>query len=340
MPDNQGDSFNASKAEVFEALGHPTRIRLLQTLNEKPLPFSELKRAAGLESNGLLAFHLGKLSGLVRLNPEGLYALTDEGREALRIVEASKNQSQERPVQRPSIRVPHLNTVLAALVVVLVILASASAIEYNQIQGLDSRIQTTSSTMTGTTVSITTTMTSTATVEQVLTTTAVTDPMDNLQLRLSLNVSSSTSGVTVSTGVVEYNTLSSTNKVAAADERPLALNGLNGAPCWAVGYPVGVGIARGYYTSSNVTAATPLDIPPPSPGVTYGCPITGEFNDAAGYLFQPMNQTATSYGCAVSSCPTEDVGAEVIFTSFPRGVYTVMAEDEWGNLALAHFTIA
>ena len=152
MADNQDDSFNASKAEVFEALGHPTRIRLLQTLSEKPLPFSELKRAAGLESNGLLTFHLGKLSGLVRLNPEGAYALTDEGREALRIVEASKNQSQERPFQGPSIHVPHLKTVLAVFVVVLVILASASAMEYNQIQGLDSRIQTTQSATTGTTI--------------------------------------------------------------------------------------------------------------------------------------------------------------------------------------------
>ena len=151
MADNQDDSFSASKAEVFEALGHPTRIRLLQTLSDKPLPFSELKRAAGLESNGLLTFHLGKLSGLVRLNPEGAYALTDEGREALRIVEASKNQSQERPFQGPSIHVPHPKTVLAVFVVVLVILASASAIEYNQIQGLDSRIQTTQSAITGTT---------------------------------------------------------------------------------------------------------------------------------------------------------------------------------------------
>jgi predicted GH43/DUF377 family glycosyl hydrolase/DNA-binding transcriptional ArsR family regulator len=151
MADNQDDSFSASKAEVFEALGHPTRIRLLQTLSDKPLPFSELKRAAGLESNGLLTFHLGKLSGLVRLNPEGAYALTDEGREALRIVEASKNQSQERPFQGPSIHVPHPKTVLAVFVVVLVILASASAMEYNQIQGLDSRIQTTQSATTGTT---------------------------------------------------------------------------------------------------------------------------------------------------------------------------------------------
>jgi DNA-binding transcriptional ArsR family regulator len=87
MTDDQDDSFNASKAEVFEALGHPTRIRILQELSEKPLAFSELRRAAGLESNGLLTFHLGKLKDLVKLNSDGAYALTDGGREALRLIE-------------------------------------------------------------------------------------------------------------------------------------------------------------------------------------------------------------------------------------------------------------
>ncbi len=35
-----------------------------------------------MESNGLLTFHLGKMRDLVRLNPEGNYALTDEGRDS------------------------------------------------------------------------------------------------------------------------------------------------------------------------------------------------------------------------------------------------------------------
>ena len=120
MTENSDDSFNSSKAEVFEALGHPTRIRILRELAAKPLTYSELKRAAGMESNGLLTFHLGKMRGLVRLNPEGSYALTDEGREALQIVEASRNQSEGGSSQRPSIRVPHLNAILTGLVVVLI----------------------------------------------------------------------------------------------------------------------------------------------------------------------------------------------------------------------------
>jgi DNA-binding transcriptional ArsR family regulator len=86
MGANEPADFNADRAELFEALGHPTRIRILEALDEGSLGFSEIKRKVGLESNGLLSFHLGKLDGLVRLTQNGSYAITDEGREALRVV--------------------------------------------------------------------------------------------------------------------------------------------------------------------------------------------------------------------------------------------------------------
>jgi len=161
------ESFNASRAEIFEALGHPTRIRLLQCLAEKPLTFSELKRAAGLEGNGVLSFHLGKLGGLVRVTQEGSYALTDEGKEALRMVEASKND-ESKPVSS-SIHPPSLKAILAGLVVVLIVLATASAIEYDQLQNINSKIQYSSTTVLQTT---TTTYTSTTTVVSATTTTS------------------------------------------------------------------------------------------------------------------------------------------------------------------------
>ncbi|MDG6907204.1 MAG: helix-turn-helix transcriptional regulator [Nitrososphaerota archaeon] len=124
------DSFNLSKAELFESLGHPTRIRLLQILGVKPDTFSELKRAAEIESNGLLAFHLGKLGNLVKSNPEGLYSLTDEGKEALRIVQATtqaeKNEHGSRRISSifasSLTRVPHQKTILTVIAIVLVTL--------------------------------------------------------------------------------------------------------------------------------------------------------------------------------------------------------------------------
>jgi len=87
--ENSTDSFSKDRAELFEALGHPTRIRILELLANSPLGFSDLKKALGIDSGGQLQFHLGKLQGLVK-TVEGNYALTDEGKEALRIMAIKK----------------------------------------------------------------------------------------------------------------------------------------------------------------------------------------------------------------------------------------------------------
>ena len=83
--DKSSNEFDLREAELFEALGHPTRIGILQTLNVNPLGFSELKKKTGIDSSGHLTFHLSKLAGLVKTNLEGKYYLTDGGREALRV---------------------------------------------------------------------------------------------------------------------------------------------------------------------------------------------------------------------------------------------------------------
>jgi len=81
--------FDAGKAEFFEAMGHPTRIKILEILFEGPKSFSELKKRLDIESSGNLSFHLGKLETLVKTNSEGNYTLTDDGKEAQRIVETT-----------------------------------------------------------------------------------------------------------------------------------------------------------------------------------------------------------------------------------------------------------
>jgi DNA-binding HxlR family transcriptional regulator len=103
--DKSSNEFDLREAELFEALGHPTRIGILQTLNENPLGFSELKRKIGIDSSGHLTFHLSKLVDLVKTNPEGKYCLTDSGKEALRVttiagevLEISKNKEGDTRV--------------------------------------------------------------------------------------------------------------------------------------------------------------------------------------------------------------------------------------------------
>jgi DNA-binding transcriptional ArsR family regulator len=150
MTENNGDSFSASRAEVFEALGHPTRIRILQELAAKPLTYSELKRAAGMESNGLLTFHLGKMKDLVRVDNEGNYAPTDEGREALRMIEASRTTSLERATSHRVLHLPSQKALMAALLVVLMVFASVSVYQQEQILTLNHQLDSTTAVIGGT----------------------------------------------------------------------------------------------------------------------------------------------------------------------------------------------
>ena len=196
----------------------------------------------------------------------------------------------------------------------------------------------------------------TVTAEPTHAATSVTDTKNHLQLRLSLNASSAVNGVTVSVFVDEYNLLGSTNNVTAAHNWPLTISELDGAPCWRDDWPVGFAIASGQYTSANITTAKFLDLV--DPGATYNCPLFLGYGHPIGFLFQPLNDTAASYGCVgVSpSCPTGSASTGRTpsswgpvtgywnqggaFTSFPRGVYTVFAEDEWGNSVSAYFTVS
>ena len=185
--------------------------------------------------------------------------------------------------------------------------------------------------------------------------TSVSHSTNSLQLRLYVNVSSpSGSGPEVGVLVDEYNPLDSAINVTTANSWSVALNWDYGAPCWSNGSTVGFAIAMGYFSPSNVTTARFLDLVNPS--ATYNCPLYLGYGNPTGYYFQSMNDAATSYGCmGVNPCPSGRAITGVTpslwgpstgywdqagtFTSFPRGVYTVVAEDEWGGFIATHFTV-
>lgn len=52
--DLKASDFDSSRAELFEALGHPVRMKILEFLGKAPLGFSELKKKVGIESSGHL----------------------------------------------------------------------------------------------------------------------------------------------------------------------------------------------------------------------------------------------------------------------------------------------
>ena len=70
-------------AELFEAISHPVRIKILKILEKQPTSFASLKRQLGIDSSGNIDHHLKKLGELVAVRKDGLYELTDAGKEAL-----------------------------------------------------------------------------------------------------------------------------------------------------------------------------------------------------------------------------------------------------------------
>ena len=79
------------RAEVFDALGHPTRIIILKTLNEGAMGFAELKKRVNIESSGHLQHHLSKLDSLIKTDVNGKYCLSDQGKDALITVQTVEN---------------------------------------------------------------------------------------------------------------------------------------------------------------------------------------------------------------------------------------------------------
>jgi DNA-binding HxlR family transcriptional regulator len=91
-------------AELFEAISHPERIKILKILSKQPSSFAALKRQLGIESSGNLDYHLKKLGLLVTVRKEdGLYGLTDAGKEALLSVEAIEMWTE---MERHKLKVP------------------------------------------------------------------------------------------------------------------------------------------------------------------------------------------------------------------------------------------
>lgn len=131
-----GNNFDSSRAELFEALGHPMRVKILRSLEDGPAGFAKLKRAVGIESSGQMQFHLGKLGGLVTTNSEGSYALTDEGKEAIRVfntatVDAAASRADRRHAQ-PNGWMGSKRPFQVASVVMLVLIVISGSAYYSQ----------------------------------------------------------------------------------------------------------------------------------------------------------------------------------------------------------------
>jgi hypothetical protein len=163
-----------------------------------------------------------------------------------------------------------------------------------------------------------------------------------LNLSLSLGSTLVSPGQAVSIGIDEWNTLSTENTVPSASNWPL--QGLTLGPCGTLNLPIGIEIAQGFYTSSNISSAQPLRLS--APGV-YFCPAMFSISS---YAFEPSSDAAGVAGlCGSNQCFKENISSTTsnagywtpasTFSNFTAGEYTVVGGDEWGALAILHFTV-
>lgn len=169
-------------------------------------------------------------------------------------------------------------------------------------------------------------------------------PNSNLGLQLSLTISSSTyaPGQMVPINITETNTLSTVNKVSS--QRNWPVSGLTLGPCGSLNYPFGIEIFPGYYDQSNISQASNQSVLPfYKPGL-YPCPAILIFSS---YSFQPLSDVANvSFGSMNLTTVVETNGSwtgsmsSSAFQTFNPGVYTIVAGDEWGDLAIVHFSVS
>ena len=175
---------------------------------------------------------------------------------------------------------------------------------------------------------------------------------NGLSLSLSLDAATYQPGQVIMMFVDERNTSSKMNHVPSSSQ--WSLNGLELGPSYPCGilssyYPFGVAIYQGYDTSSNFSKATPLNLNEPNV-IMHGCIL--KIGHDFAYDFKPLSDIEVlGYGNTISDLNNIVLKDEVDlkgywtndsiseFQHFQPGVYTVVAGDEWGALAVLHFTV-
>jgi rhodanese-related sulfurtransferase len=163
---------------------------------------------------------------------------------------------------------------------------------------------------------------------------------NGLQLQVSVNASSLTSGKALQITLSEYNTLYTTNNVSA--EKNWGIDGLTTGACPNISVlPFGVAVYQGQYTAQNVSKGTPLDIFAP-----VACPMYVRLIN--GYTFLPDSINAAVMPGGDLTTPTPMLAKITVdgtytqgtqLTPLVPGVYTIVAGDEWGMLEFLYISV-
>ncbi len=130
MEDEKQIELDRQRAEVFDALGHPTRIQILKVLSEGTLGFADLKKKTAIESSGHLQHHLTKLNGLIRTDEYGKYCLSEQGKDALLTVQTVENASPRTITQEKGNKHFKLGLKPVAILLIGLLIASSAVALY------------------------------------------------------------------------------------------------------------------------------------------------------------------------------------------------------------------
>lgn len=122
------EELDTSKSKLFNALGHPLRVKLITVLTEHSLSFAELKHVMSITSSGHLSFHLGKLNDLVTVTSDGKYRLSEYGHEArhlLTTINQPPPRSEGRDIEPyPRYTVQPLITIVSLSLIIILLPAA------------------------------------------------------------------------------------------------------------------------------------------------------------------------------------------------------------------------
>lgn len=174
--------------------------------------------------------------------------------------------------------------------------------------------------------------------------TSVSNSSDHIQFSLQL-VHDSNGSLTVK--VDETNLLDSVNNITGTNGWKYGPYSLNPFDDCAPDLFDGFGIASGYYGQNNLTSTQTLLRLYDAANGQISC---SESIYTHTYSFQPLSDmvtvdpgvqnhqytTTTSLSVSMSGYWTPSGSS---FQQFPRGTYTVIGADQWGNVLLLHFTV-
>lgn len=156
-------------------------------------------------------------------------------------------------------------------------------------------------------------------------------------LNLRLNATSLGPAAAISITAWLNSTTPQPNNLTAASHWPIGPGGLWTRPCTS-GWPLGVGVMRGYYTPDNYSSGSLVYLPVP----LVSCPVGSQM--PSFFVFQPFGTAAlVELGGSALRWDLQStlsfVPARLAVPPQP-GAYTAVAADEWGDIVLAHFRIS